>query len=251
MGQSVDPQINIHENLKKTSRALAARIATVVRKKFARDETFSLALSGGTTPETLYSILAREYSGSIPWDIVHVFWSDERYLPPEDEHSNFRMARRALLDRVPIPRANIHPVPTETMDPMSSSHAYEDELGSHFDSVPPRFDLILLGMGADGHTASLFPHSEVLRESQRLVVPVQADAEPKRRLTFTFGLINNASRVYFLVAGEQKAEAVKKVLENNADVEEYPAAGVDPEKGELVWWLDADAASLLEEQEAG
>lgn len=245
MAESVDANIEIYADLQKTSEALAARIATLVREKFARGETFSLALSGGSTPQTLYSILATEYRDSLPWDDVHIFWSDERYVPPDDEKSNFRMARRVLLDHLPIAEDNVHPVPTETMDPMSSSHAYEDELRGHFEAATPRFDLILLGMGADGHTASLFPHSEVLREKQRLVMPVRADAEPKRRLTFTFPLINNARHVYVLVTGQHKAGAVKEVLENEPDVEDCPIAGVDPEQGSLVWWLDSDAASLL------
>jgi 6-phosphogluconolactonase len=247
MAQPVNRKIMQFPSLQKTSEALAKQIAVMIEDNPA-GTPFSLALSGGSTPESLYWILARDY-GELPWETVHFFWSDERYVPPDDEHSNYRMAREMLLDRIDIPEDNIHPVPTETMDPMSSSHAYEDELVEFFDTSTPHFDLILLGMGSDGHTASMFPHSAVLHEDQRLVMPVQVDAEPERRLTFTFPLINDSRAVFFLVAGEHKADAVCEVLEGDPDIEEYPAAGVQPDNGELFWYLDDEAASELTKSE--
>lgn len=212
MAESMNVRLEIFPDLQSASEALAADIVNLVASALQEREHFTLALSGGSTPKTLYQILAEDYGQELPWEQIHVFWSDERYVPPDSEESNQRMVREALLNRTPVPPENVHPIQTETMDPMSSSRAYEDELVDFFDDPTPRFDLILLGIGTDGHTASLFPHSAVLEEKQRLVMPVSADAEPQRRLTFTYPLINNARHVSFLAAGVEKAEAVRDVV---------------------------------------
>ncbi|MGH7752826.1 MAG: 6-phosphogluconolactonase, partial [Gemmatimonadales bacterium] len=175
----------------------------------------------------------------------HFFWGDERYVPPDDPRSNCRMAKEAWLDRIAVPPENVHPMPTNFLDPDEAARRYETTLRRHFPAPWPRFDLILLGMGADGHTASLFPRSPALEERERWVVSVRAPVEPSVRLTLTLPVINQAAAVWFLVSGEDKAEALRKVLTDEAAVEAPPAARVRPVQGALIWWVDSPAAALL------
>ncbi len=156
------------------------------------------------------------------------------------------MVREALLDHVPIPPENVHPMPTEYPQPEVAAAAYESVLGNYFSRPWPRFDLVLLGIGADGHTASLFPGSPVLAERERWVVAAQAPADPPRRLTLTFPVLNQAAQVHFLVAGAEKAEAVRCVLSKPSKPANCPAGAVHPVNGVLVWWIDQEATRLLE-----
>jgi 6-phosphogluconolactonase len=173
---------------------------------------------------------------------VHVFWGDERVVPPDDSRSNYKLARETLLDGVPCPPANIHPMPTSPPTPQLAAESYEAMLREFFGSDRPRFDLVLLGLGAEGHTASLFPQSPALDETVRWVVPAVVPAEPPSRLTLTLPALNGAAHVFFLVTGHEKTAAFDHVLTGPTDVRRYPASGIRPD-GELVWWVDRDAAA--------
>jgi 6-phosphogluconolactonase len=202
----------------------------------------TIALSGGSTPKPLYAKLAQQ---ALPWEQVHVFWGDERYVPATHPDSNEGMARQVWLDQVPIPAANIHPMPTANPDPSVSASQHEAELQAFFQVVPgefPAFDVILLGMGDDGHTASLFPHTEALKVSDRLVTVGNKDGNP--RITFTAPLINHARTVIFMVAGANKQTALSHVFAASDDDAQYPSRLIHP-TGELWWLLDAAAGANL------
>lgn len=195
----------------------------------------TIALAGGSTPKPLYQALANQ---SLPWENLQVFWGDERYVPPDDPQSNQLMARQVWLDAVPIPAANIHPMPTTSGDPSVDAETYSAQLQEFFQVQAggvPAFDLILLGVGDDGHTASLFPHTEALQVRDRLITVGYKDAQP--RLTFTVPLINQARCVMFLVSGASKRPAVQKILASEGDAFNYPARLIQP-SGELWWLLD-------------
>ncbi|TBR60608.1 6-phosphogluconolactonase [Westiellopsis prolifica IICB1] len=203
---------------------------------------FTIALSGGSTPKPLYEAIATQ---NLPWDKIHVFWGDERYVPPDHPDSNEGMARRAWLNRVNIPAANIHAVPTTEGDPVVSAAKHERELQEFFHSSPgefPALDVILLGMGDDAHTASLFPHTEALKVRDRLITVGNKDGNP--RITFTYPFINAARCVIFVVAGANKKPALAQVFAPEADNSTYPSRLIQPE-GELWWLLDAAAGEEL------
>ena len=212
---------------------------------------FRVALSGGSTPRALHQRLAAQYHDAVEWERVEIFWGDERFVPPDDPESSFRMARETLLAHVPVPAAHIFPYATVGGTPEAAARAYAETLQARFGDELPRFDLILLGMGADGHTASLFPgHSEVVEPSDALVVAVHdAPKPPPDRLTFTLRLINAAANVMFLVGGADKALALRDVLLGTPDVARLPAQGVRPERGTLTWLVDTAAAQKLEQQD--
>ncbi len=208
---------------------------------------FMVALAGGSTPRALYTRLASEhYALRVPWQATHVFWGDERCVPPESEESNYRMAYETLLCRVPVPREQVHRMRGED-EPESAAHNYARVLETEFRESTPRFDLILLGMGEDGHTASLFPRSEALDDTEHLVIAPFIEKLGAHRLTITFRVINAAAHVVFLVAGASKAATLRAVLKNERDEHELPARMVRPTSGELLWLVDEAAASLLEE----
>jgi 6-phosphogluconolactonase len=208
----------------------------------------SIVLSGGSTPRTLYSLLASEFREQIPWTHVHLFWGDERYVPPEDPRGNFRMAKETLLDHVPCPAENIHRMPTHFPAADTAARDYERTLRSEFVKEWPDFDLVLLGLGDDGHTASLFPGSVALAERTRWVVAAHAPAEPRLRLTLTLPALTRAATVYFLAAGSDKAHALRHVLQGAGDWIRYPAAGVRLGTGNVIWWVDREAAGPAHER---
>jgi 6-phosphogluconolactonase len=206
-------------------------------------DPFSVALSGGSTPRRLYETLAAPpFCEHIPWERVHVFWGDERCIPPDDPGSNYRMARETLLDRVPLPASNVHRIRGE-LEPQAAAQDYVDQLRTFFGEWPT-FDLILLGMGDDGHTASLFPGSDALHETRRPVVGVTAHYQdrPARRVTLTPPAINAARQVMFLVSGAGKAETLRDVLNGPYQPDVLPAQIVRPAAGSLSWLVDAAAA---------
>jgi 6-phosphogluconolactonase len=228
--------------------AAARRVVALAQAAVAGCGRFTVALSGGSTPRALYSRLARPpLSESVDWANVHVFWGDERMVPPDDVESSYRMARETLLAHVPIPAANIYPVPTVGGTPEAAASAYEETLAAVIGADLPHFDLILLGIGPDGHTASLFPgHPEPVRPSDALVVAVHnAPKPPPARVSFTLRLINAAANVLFVVAGADKAAALHEVLRGPIDVARLPAQGVRPSQGALAWLVDAAAAESL------
>ncbi len=203
---------------------------------------FTIALSGGSTPRPLYEALAQQ---DLPWDKVHIFWGDERYVPLSHPDSNEGMARAAWLDRVPIPAANIHPMPTNEPDPAIAAQKHEQELQQFFhipSGVFPAMDMVLLGMGDDGHTASLFPHTQALEVADRLITVGNKDGQP--RITFTAPLINHARCVLFIVAGASKQPALTAVFAPEGDAAIYPSRLIQPQ-GELWWLLDQAAAQNL------
>lgn len=219
------------------------------RKAIERRGVFHLALSGGSTPKALYRRLAAApYAGQLNWQRVHLWWSDERAVPGDHPNSNYRLALDALIARVPVPPANVHRVQTELGATAAAAH-YEAEIRSAIvaaDSEFPAFDLILLGMGDDGHTASLFPHTPALAERERLVMSqVVPQANVPERITFTVPLINAADVVFFLVSGTGKSETLRRVLLGEYQPQTLPAQLIAPARGKLFWMVDAAAASQV------
>ena len=219
----------------------AAWIAGLIAAKKGR---FRMALTGGETPRALYRELGARFQGSVDWRDVEVFWGDERFVPPDSPANNYRMARETLLAQVPVPEENIHPIPT-CGDPDEAAWSYEATLKSAYgadrlDPARPLFDLVLLGLGEDGHICSLLPGSPALEERQRWVVPV-AHGRPETRITLTYPPIQSSRVTAFLVVGEKKAEAVRAVRAGDSAL---PGARLQPE-GELVWFLDRAAAIFI------
>jgi 6-phosphogluconolactonase len=228
--------------------AAAEEVVRAANQAVAQRGRFTIALSGGSTPKNLYTLLATNARTSLPWDRMYFFWSDERHVPPADPGSNYRMAEEAMLSKIPVAASNVFRVPTENPDAAAAAEAYEQTLRKFFAleaGQVPRFDLILLGMGPDGHTASLFPETAALREKSRLVVANWVEKLKTSRITFTLPLLNAARGVAFLVSGTDKASALHEVLEGNAPGEQYPAKLVQPGDGKLIWFLDRAAASGL------
>lgn len=211
----------------------------------ARSGCFTVALSGGSTPKALYSLLATPaFADRIPWPKVHLFWGDERCVPPDHPDSNYRMVRESLLSKISIASENVHRMAGEK-EPKLAAVEYENELKIFFQSSegePPRFDLILLGLGEDGHMASLFPGSEALKETKRLVAANFVENMNAYRLTLTLPVLNHAANVFFLVAGKSKAAIVQKLFELGSGIENLPAARVRPVQGSLSWFITRDAA---------
>jgi len=235
----------IYPNLERLSEAAADSLVTLAQDCVACQDRFTIALSGGQTPRHLYRLLATTCRAVVPWRKVHLFWGDERYLRPEDRRSNYHMAKETLLDHIPIPHTNVHPMPALLPEIEEAADAYEETLMSHFAGQWPRFDLILLGMGPDGHIASLFPHNIALEEEARVVTAVRAESDIPLRLTLTLPAINHAANVWFLVAGKAKANTVALAFTEPPNVPASPASGVKPLDGSLVWWLDEAAAGQL------
>jgi 6-phosphogluconolactonase len=230
-------------------RAAEAAVRTI-NESVQTNDTCSVVLSGGNTPRTLYRLLSSQFRDQIPWTKIQMFWGDERYVPPDDPQSNYRMARETLLDHVACPAANVHAMPTHLPDPDIAARDYEKTLRTYFSKGWPRFDLVLLGLGEEGHTASLFPRSPALEETRRWVVAVKAPSVPPLRLTLTLPALTEAANIYFLVAGSNKAEALHHVLTGSPDPTNYPASGIRPAEKTVIWWLDRAAAALVTESAA-
>jgi len=222
-------------------RSLAITLEEINHAIAARGQC-TLALAGGGTPKPLYEALATQ---DLPWEKIHIFWGDERYVPPDHPDSNQGMARQAWLDHVDIPPANLHPMPTDEADPAVAAQKYEQHLQRFFATNPgefPALDLIFLGIGNDGHTASLFPHTEALHVRDRLITIGNKDGQP--RITFTAPLINQARCVMFLVAGESKRHALSRIFTSQAEATDYPARLIQT-SGKLLWLLDQSAGAEL------
>jgi 6-phosphogluconolactonase len=243
------PEVLVFPDLQAVSRAAAERVVRRCEEAQAERGECALALAGGETPRTLYTDLARDpFRSAIRWERVQVFWGDERCVPPEDPRSNFRMAQEALLSRVPVPPENIHRMPAERSDLAAAAREYAETLRARLPRTSdgwPRFDLILLGLGEDAHTASLFPHAPVLTETRAAVVAYHVPHLQTDRMTLTPPVLNHAREVLFLVAGERKAHALWMVLEGPREPEVAPAQAVRPLNGVVVWLVDAAAARHL------
>jgi 6-phosphogluconolactonase len=218
--------------------AAAQNVAHIISDCLRTKPQCAIALSGGSTPKRLYGLLAKGKGGPIDWKRVQVFFSDERNVPPDDAESNFRMAKESLFAASLVPEANIHRIHGE-LSAGEAAEGYEEEIKKVVgnDSV---FDLVLLGLGPDGHTASLFPDSPALKEQKRLVVANRVEKLNSERITFTFPLLNRAKHVMFLVSGADKAKIASAVLSGEGD---YPSQRVKPANGELLWMLDKDSVS--------
>jgi 6-phosphogluconolactonase len=225
------------------AQAAADLFVTLADDTIDAREEFHVALSGGSTPRPVHMLLTEApRRDRVDWSKVSVYWGDERCVPPDHPDSNYRMARETLLAFVPIPEAQIHRMEGER-EPEQAAADYGRMLRDQFVSVGP--DLILLGMGPDGHTASLFPHTGALREAHHRCVANYVDKLDTWRLTMTAGFINSARNVVFVVAGAEKAEALKHVLHGESDPETYPSQLIKPERGRLIWLVDAATASKL------
>ncbi len=244
MDKSVD--IRVFESIDKLVEALAAVIADCIQDVLEEKDLFDIVLAGGRTPLPLYTHLAENYRDIIPWEKIRFFWSDERYVPHNDPQSNYGMARKTLLDYVQINEANVFPFSTSYDDPAAASDAYEMLLKRLFDSEWPHSDLTLLGLGENCHIASLFPHTVTLGEQVRWVVTSLSPEKPVQRLSLSFPVINASKRIFFFVTGAHKAEAMKRVLsKEQIEIEDCPARGVRPTAGEIIWWLDKEAAAEI------
>jgi 6-phosphogluconolactonase len=238
------PEIRILKSPEELFEAAASEFTAQASAAIRARGRFTVALSGGSTPKRLYGLLATK--PNIPWDKIYFFWGDERHVPPDHPESNYRMVYEALLSKVPVPPENIFRIHTEDKDAAAAALQYEQTLKDFFHLSPgefPRFDLILLGMGPDGHTASLFPGSPALSERQRLVVANPVEKFHTDRLTFTFPVLNAAATVMFLASGPDKAPMLHEVLENRAA--DLPSQQVRPVNGKLLWLVDSAAATGL------
>ncbi len=236
------------EQAEDLARAAADRFVTATTTAVATRGRALVALSGGSTPKMMGELLARpEYADRVPWDTTDLFWGDERWVPLASGESNAGEAMRAFLDAVPASPERIHPVATDLASPVRAAEAYEAEIRRASGTLEgiPRFDLVLLGMGDDGHTASLFPHTAALHERDRLVVENFVPKLGVDRITFTYPLINAARDVVFLVGGSGKAETLARVLDGPTIAEELPSQGVRPDNGSLTWLVDRFAAGSL------
>jgi 6-phosphogluconolactonase len=236
--------ILVYETPEELAEAAARDFVTRAEQTIDERGRFAVVLAGGSTPEATYQVLARDYAYRIEWSKVHVFYGDERTVPPDHEDSNYRMARETLLAHITV--GSVHRMRCE-LSSAEAAAAYERELRDFFgiSNGLPSFDLILLGLGEDGHTASLFPETAALDVADRWVVANPVLELETTRLTLTVPVINAAKSVTFLVAGEDKAGVLREILEGDADPRAYPAKFVRPEGGDLTWMVDRAAASLL------
>lgn len=245
-----EPSVHVFEDGDGLARAAAEEFLRRAAMHLEARDSFSVALSGGSTPKRLFELLAAEpFRSRMPWDQIRFFWGDERTVPPEHPDSNFGMADRLLLSRVPIRAENVHRIPAEHAPPDRAAAEYEATLRHVFrlaEDEIPRFDLVFLGMGSDGHTASLFPGTEALTENRRLVVANWIEKLDTHRLTLTCPVFNRAACIIFLVAGAEKSEMLAKVLANGGRALRYPAQLVRPSKGELHWYIDRAAGRALD-----
>ncbi|MCA1629237.1 MAG: 6-phosphogluconolactonase [Acidobacteria bacterium] len=237
----------IFDDAKATARAAAERFAEIAGESVRSRGRFSVALSGGSTPRRIYALLAGdEFRARVDWSKAHVFFGDERCVPPDDEASNYRMAQDALLSLVPVPVENVHRMIGEG-DAVANARLYEDELRAYFGDVPsPSFDLVMLGLGEDGHAASLFPETPALEERGAWVAANWVEKLGAYRLTLTASVINSAAHVLFVVVGAGKAQCLNEVLNGAREPRRLPAQLIRPVRGTLEWYADRAAAAKLE-----
>jgi 6-phosphogluconolactonase len=241
-------EIVILRDLDELSRKAAEEFIRLAEQAIGQTGRFSVALSGGSTPKGLYGLLAEpEYSNRVAWQHVHLFWGDERCVPPDHPESNYGMAHSLLLSKIPIPQANVHRMPGEK-EPQIAAAEYERELIKFFGLKRgewPRFDLMLMGIGEDGHTASLFPDSDALQNRENLVVSAYVAKLKAWRITLTLPVINHAGNIWFLVAEASKAAILSQILKADVGSPRIPASLVNPVDGRLIWFVTQDAARDL------
>ncbi|HEX8890451.1 MAG TPA: 6-phosphogluconolactonase [Pyrinomonadaceae bacterium] len=242
-------QVLIFDNSQEVARAAAARFVEIARAAINQSGRFSVALSGGSTPKVVYELLASdEYRNSLEWSQVHIFFGDERCVPPDHAESNYRIANEAMLSRLPIPTQNIHRM-QGVGDAVANARLYEDESRTFFTgALWPRFDLVLLGMGDDGHTASLFPGSPALSETSAWVAANWVEKFNAFRITLTLPAINHAAHIIFLVTGDGKAQRLSEVLSGENVAGQLPSQLIRPVDGSLEWLIDKAAAAHLDDK---
>jgi len=247
-------EVRKFDGLDALSRAAADELVAIIHEAVAARGACNIALSGGSTPKRLFQILAAMGKDALPWDRIQLWWGDERTVAPDHADSNYRMTREALLDPLALDPARIHRIRGEAADPGAAAQAYEDELVRALAELPlkvPVFDYVMLGMGPDGHTASLFPNTPALAETSRFVVANPVDSPltkgPTTRITLTAPALNAARHIRFLVGGADKAEPLAQVLDGARAPDTYPSQLIEPSHGgDLVWFVDDAAARLLE-----
>ena len=228
------------------AREAARRFAELAEVFITDSGRFNVVLSGGSTPRAMFSILAQHpYPDSIPWNAINFFWGDERSVPPDHPDSNYRMAREMLLSKVPVPSGNVFRIPAEDEDHERAAASYSETLQKFFAEEWPHFDLVFLGMGPDGHTASLFPSTAALKANDRIAAPNYVEKFQSWRITLTADAINKARNIIFLVAGQDKAPALKEVIRGPRNSDQYPSQLIEPYYGTLLWMIDEAAASML------
>lgn len=246
------PEIQVAADSEALSQAAAAEFVQRANKAIQTRGLFTVALAGGSTPKHLYTLLATEpWRKQVPWNQVHFFWGDDRFVSPDHPDSNYRMVRERLLDQVPIPPQNVHRIKKRGPFINVTADEYEQELREFFqlsENQLPRFDLVLLGMGPDGHTASLFPGNSAVHEQTHLVAAPWVRQQYTYRVTLTPPVLNNAVCVIFLVSGSEKAETLQTVMEGDYQPDHFPAQIIRPIQGTLLWIVDQAVASLLQTQ---
>jgi 6-phosphogluconolactonase len=228
--------------------AAAEEVVRAAHEAVTERGQFTIALSGGSTPKNLYNLLATNARAALPWDRTFFFWGDERHVPPNDPDSNYRMAEEAMLSKIPVSAGNVFRIPAENPDAAAAAEGYEQDIRKFFRLEAgqiPKFDLILLGLGPDGHTASLFPGTAALQEKSHLVVANWVEKLKTNRITLTLPVLNAARCVMFLVSGTDKATVLRAVVEEDVPGELYPSKLVRPNDGKLIWLVDKAAASAL------
>ena len=265
MLQKSNAQVRVYRDPEELALKAARLFARLADQYVIGCGRFTVALSGGSTPRAMFSLLAAEpFLETVPWSSIYFFWGDERCVPPDHPDSNYRMTADVLLSKVPVPRDNIFRIPAELPDPEEAATEYTSTLTSFFLAGPganrtgtaplssvPRFDLVFLGMGPDGHTASLFPHTTALQAGERIAVANYVEKFKAHRITLTAATINNARNVTFLAAGEDKAETLRNVLEGSYQPDVYPSQLIRPRNGTLLWLVDETAARMLNEFKQG
>lgn len=242
--------LEIYDNPQELAWAAASQLASLAEQSIAERGLFTVALSGGSTPKAMFSVLSNKpFADALPWPAIKFFWGDERCVAPDHADSNFRMTTETLLNKVAVPQKNIFRIPAEDEDHHRAAENYSTILRQAFNAETPQFDLVFLGMGADGHTASLFPGTKALQVNDQIVVANFVEKLNSWRITLTANTINNAHNVIFLVAGEDKASTLREVLEGEFQPETYPSQLIQPINGSLLWMLDEAAASLLNDPE--
>ena len=242
-------QLHIFPNAEAVASEAAHFIVHRINEVLSRQERFTICLSGGSTPKRLHQLLAAEpLNSQVDWSKVHVFWGDERYVPLEDERNNARMAYDTLLNMVNIPEDQIHIMRTDYDSPADAATAYEKILHQYFDNQPFSFDLLLLGMGDDAHTLSLFPYTEVIQEDKHWCCSFFLAQQDMFRVTITRPIANQSSCILFLTTGAGKANALAKVLEGPRDFKQYPSQSVQSANGSTIWMVDEAAAAALEKR---
>jgi 6-phosphogluconolactonase len=243
-------EVRILADANSIAQTAAAEFLEAAQQAVSEKGSFSVALAGGSTPKALYGLLATNplLQAKVPWSKIQFFFGDERHVPPNDEESNFRMAEEAMLGKAPVDAKQVHRIKGEKRNAAQAAEEYEQDLRASFRLQAgefPRFDLVLLGMGPEGHTASLFPGTKALKEGHRLVVSNWVGKFYTDRITFTPPVLNNAARVIFMVHGAEKAPALKAVLEGPYEPEQLPAQIIQPKQGKVLWLVDPSAASML------